>query len=196
MNIDFNLYIEFKKKHPDIERFYSLDFVFFNLVISDSPEECILDILNTIDYDQKTWSLYLEEIGLWKLIGPSYRDISLRELGKELIGHSKTDELLELAKTIRDIFPKGIRSGGYLVRSSEVDIANKLKSFKKKHKFTNEQIIEAAKRYVNRKKNEGYNYMQLATYFIEKNGMSTLASECSNDSSEPISEVMSINTML
>jgi len=93
--------------------------------------------------------------------------------------------IIELAEKIRDLFPVGVKSGGYPVRSSVVDIADKLRKFFKKHKsYTQEQVLEATTKYVNRKRGEGYSYMQKAVFFIEKDGMSTLASEIDSLSEE------------
>ena len=90
------------------------------------------------------------------------------------------DSILELAKQIRDVYPVGIKSGGYLVKSSEIDIADKLRKFFKKHKYTHEQVLEATKKYVRRKRHENWAYMQRAIYFIEKDGSSNLAAEIDN----------------
>ena len=95
-----------------------------------------------------------------------------------VIFSQKSENILDLAKQIRELFPAGVKSGGYLVRNSEVDIANKLRGFFKKHKYSHEEVLEATKRYVERKRSEGWKFMQRAIYFIEKDGSSTLASEC------------------
>jgi hypothetical protein len=89
------------------------------------------------------------------------------------------DNLDKLAKEFRDLFPKGVRSGGYLVRGSESSCKTKLKRFKKKYpEFDDKTIIKATKQYVMSKQREGYNHMKLAPYFIEKDGVSMLAAEC------------------
>ena len=134
---------------------------------SDTPDEDIKEIYSE-------W----EDYGLIKVVGDGLKEVSIRDLGLELIGQSKSDSIIELANKIRDLFPVGVKSGGYPVRSSVVDIADKLRKFFKKHKsYTQEQVLEATTKYVNRKKNEGYSYMQKAVFFIEKDGVSTLASE-------------------
>lgn len=176
MTIDFNKLIEFNNKHPDdivsIHRF-----IFLNIVtaedVSDELVKFFIRESGDIDY-----YMYLEARGFIKITGDGLKEVSIRDLGLELIGQSKSDSIIELANKIRDLFPVGVKSGGYPVRSSVVDIADKLRKFFKKHKsYTQEQVIEATTKYVNRKKNEGYSYMQKAVFFIEKDGMSTLASE-------------------
>ena len=120
---------------------------------------------------------WIEREGLIKITDTF--EFVLLEKGEKIFG-KKLDTILELAKEIRDLFPSGVRSGGYLVKSSEIDIADKLKKFFKKHKYTHEQVIEATKRYIEGKRNANWNYIQQAQYFIEKNGVSNLASECGN----------------
>lgn len=55
--------------------------------------------------------------------------------------------------------------------------------------YTREEIFEATKRYVQRFSLKNYNYMQIAHYFIEKQGVgSSLEAECESlkkDSSKP-----------
>lgn len=174
MTIDFNKLIEFNNKHPNIPVPVN-EFILINLLSSDDVEEHHIE--DFLMDDQRVYGR-LEYMGLIKITGDKLKDISIRDLGLELIGQSKSDSIIELANKIRDLFPVGVKSGGYPVRSSVVDIADKLRKFFKKHKsYTQEQVIEATTKYVNRKKNEGYSYMQKAVFFIEKDGMSTLASE-------------------
>ena len=181
MNIDFNKLIEFNNKHPDIG-LNPHAFVVFNMLLSDDvSEEIVKDFINSSDVIEiSSYTEVFQNNGLLKITGDGFRDISIRDLGLELIGQSKSDSIIELAEKIREMFPKGVKSGGYPVRSSTVDIADKLRKFFKKHKYTQDQVLEATKRYVERKGREGYSYMQKAVFFIEKDGSSTLAAECDN----------------
>lgn len=181
MTIDFNKLVEFNNKHPD-KKLTTSEFLAFNLLISEDVSESMLyDIL-------PDWTIFdrFQNIGLLKSIGESIKDVSIRDLGLELIGQSKSDNIIEFAEKFKELFPKGVKSGGYPVRSSTADIADKLRKFFKKHKYTQEQVLEATKRYVERKGSEGYSFMQTAVYFIEKNGSSNLAAEC--DSLGDVSE--------
>lgn len=117
----------------------------------------------------------LEHNGYIKIISDT--EFILLEKGIRLFG-KKSNSLMELAGQIRELFPSGVRSGGYLVRSSEADIADKLRKFFKKHKYTQEEVIAATSKYIDVKRRDGYKYIQRAIYFIEKDGVSTLASEC------------------
>jgi len=179
MTINFNKLIEFNNKHPDIS-LNSFSFTVLIMLVSDDvTDDIIMDFINSSDeIDIEPYRNVFQKWGFIKIVGEKPKDISIRDLGLELIGQSKSDSIIELANKIRDLFPVGVKSGGYPVRSSVVDIADKLRKFFKKHKsYTQEQVLEATTKYVNRKKNEGYSYMQKAVFFIEKDGMSTLASE-------------------
>ena len=181
MTIDFNKLIEFNNKHPD-SGIGIHQFIFLNMVISEEISESFMEsYMKTFgDTAYLNFHINLESSGILKITGDSLKDVSIRDLGLELIGQSKSDSIIELAEKIREMFPKGVKSGGYPVRSSTVDIADKLRKFFKKHKYTQEQVLEATKRYVERKGREGYSYMQKAVFFIEKDGSSTLAAECDN----------------
>lgn len=185
MIINFKKLEEFNTKYPD-ESLNSFAYIIFIMLFSeDVHEETIKDFINSSDItDLNIIIKSFEKRGLLKIIGTDPINLSLRPLGLELIGEEKVDDIIELASKIRELFPKGVKSGGYLVRSSEGDIADKLRKFFKKHKYSHEKVLKATENYVNRKRNEGWAYMQRAIYFIEKDGSSNLAAECDNLESE------------
>lgn len=76
------------------------------------------------------------------------------------------------------LFPKGIKSGSYPVRSGLNTCRAKMLKFLKRNKFNKETIILATKLYIKEMEKVNYSYMQLAKYFIEKDGSSTLESYC------------------
>lgn len=104
-------------------------------------------------------------------------DIILRDKGTRLFGTS-ADTLLDFVRKYRDLFPKGVRTGGYLVRADEAGVAEKMRKFLKVHKYTEEEILEATRRYVEERRQDGWKYMKTASYFIYKDGQSALASFC------------------
>lgn len=199
MTIDFTKLTEFNNKHPD-NAVGIHQFIFLNMAISeDISEDFIYHFMLTYgDTAYLNFHRKLESSGIIKITGEGLKDVSLRDLGLELVGQSKSDDIVEFATKFRELFPKGIKSGGYPVRSSVTDIADKLRKFFKKHKYTQEQVLEATKKYVERKELDGYSYMQQAHYFIEKNGASNLASEIDSlgDKSDLPKIVSNINTML
>lgn len=80
-----------------------------------------------------------------------------------------------------NLFPKGVRSGGYLVRDGKSSCVKKMTKFMKDNpEISKDKIISATKNYINIYKMKNYEYMKLASYFIEKDGISTLLAECEN----------------
>ena len=80
------------------------------------------------------------------------------------------DRLIQLATKLKEIFPKGKKDGtNYYWADGTALIVRRLKLFFKKYgnKFTDEQIIQAAEKYV-QGFNGNYQYMRLLKYFIFK----------------------------
>ena len=78
--------------------------------------------------------------------------------------------LIQLATKLKEIFPKGKKDGINYYWADGVDIiVRRLKLFFKKYgnKFTDEQIVQAAEKYV-QGFNGNYQYMRLLKYFIFK----------------------------
>lgn len=87
--------------------------------------------------------------------------------------------LEDLSKLFVEIFPKGIKSGGYYVKTSYKSCTKKLKKFMEDYpEFTPEVILQATRDYVEDMSTRGYDKMRLAPYFIEKDGISTLWTYC------------------
>jgi hypothetical protein len=88
-----------------------------------------------------------------------------------------------VASKLRDIYPKGKKSGtSYMWRDSVAVIAKKLKTLTVKYgyTFTEEQAIKATQDYVN-SFNGDYKYMQLLKYFILKSTSSNGENEIRSD---------------
>jgi len=78
-----------------------------------------------------------------------------------------------------NLFPKGVKSGGYLVRSDKHGCTNKMKKFIKKYpEFTKDIILKATYDYLQYYRMKNWNFVSLAHYFIEKNSMSILSGQC------------------
>lgn len=78
-----------------------------------------------------------------------------------------------------ELFPKGVRSGSYPIKSGKKGCLIKLKKFVKEYpEFNKDIIIKATKDYIRHSAMNNYKFMQLADYFIYKNNKSTLASSC------------------
>lgn len=82
----------------------------------------------------------------------------------------KVEEFTELAKEIRELYPKGRKEGTtYMWRDSVTEIARRLKILVTKYQFsfTKEQVLNATERYV-QSFNGNYTRMRLLKYFIFK----------------------------
>jgi hypothetical protein len=91
------------------------------------------------------------------------------------LSNSEEDRFDKLAKKMQEVFPKGRKPGTKLMwRDSQPIIAKKLKAIVKKYKavFTDEQAIEATKKYVE-SFNGDYQFMQVLKYFISKRNLTT-----------------------
>jgi hypothetical protein len=113
--------------------------------------------------------------GTWELTELAMREIDFKSPVEE-----EEPELIleELVDRYRDLFPRGVKSGGYYVSGDKKSCQMKLKRFLKKYNFSEQEILSATSNYVERMAEQGYQYMQLAHFFIEKNGVSNLAAEC------------------
>lgn len=106
------------------------------------------------------------------------------------------DRFDRLAEKLRELYPAGRKDGTSLMwRDSKAIIAQRLKTLVKKHgiSFSDEQAIEATKRYVE-SFNGNYQFMQVLKYFIIKKNLSTgeensqLASYIENEGSTDLND--------
>ena len=79
-----------------------------------------------------------------------------------------------------DLFPKGIKSGGYYVKSDFIAVCKKLSNFTSKYDISKDDILKATKTYISVMESKNYVGIQIARNFIEKDGASTLYSYIEN----------------
>jgi hypothetical protein len=80
----------------------------------------------------------------------------------------KDNDLNYLVGQLREIFPKGIKTGSAAWRGNKREITLRLQKFFKIYdKYTDEEIIAATKKYVE-SFNGNYTYMRILKYFILK----------------------------
>ena len=78
-----------------------------------------------------------------------------------------------------EMWPRKIKSGGYLIRSDKNSCMVKMVKFRKANPtFSPEVILKATENYLTTFKRKEYAYVQKADYFILKDGGSTLYSYC------------------
>ena len=109
-----------------------------------------------------------QQVG-WRLTnkGTEVLDSVIMDSDKE---QEPQDRLIQLATRLKEIFPKGKKNGtNYYWADGVALIVRRLKLFFRKYgnKFTDEQIIQAAEKYV-QGFNGNYQYMRLLKYFIFK----------------------------
>ena len=109
-----------------------------------------------------------QQVG-WRLTnkGTEVLDSVIMDSDKE---QEPQDRLIQLATKLKETFPKGKKDGTNYYWAEGVDlIVRRLKLFFKKYgnEFTDEQIVQAAEKYV-QGFNGNYQYMRLLKYFIFK----------------------------
>lgn len=130
----------------------------------------------------ESYELIENSLLLKGLIAPEYHDgrphgyfimNSAKELINRIIVESESfinddAELIKLAQELKEIFPKGSKIPGHQWAEGVKLIVLRLKIFFKKYGiYSNEEIINAAKAYVE-SFNGNYQYMQTLKYFIFK----------------------------
>jgi hypothetical protein len=181
-NISVNIDYLLEKELSPNQYIYSL------LLLLDRKEELLA--LFKIDNEKKVkhdlYKLYTKHIiendfeNLEEFTLETLEALILTKEAKNLITTTSTyKDINEFMDIWYNIFPKGIYSGGYLVRSGKAGCTIKMVKFIKNNpEFSKELIIRATKLYVSQCASKGYTYMQLAEHFIYKNNKSTLASLC------------------
>jgi len=147
--------------------------------LSRAFDQNFLDFSNTVRC--------LENVGLVKWHSDQPEDVMLRKKAEDLFKkHVGTRKRVTTAKEVgewigswREIFPEGVNSGGYRYRGDKSSCLTKMIKFVNTYDYSIEQIFQATRDYVERFSLKGYSYMQLAHYFIQKQGVgSTLSAEC------------------
>lgn len=171
-------------KYQEQDKWLTLEEFVYLKLIYDEDYDLASEFRKVIEIACEIRVYGLESRGYIKLMpdneGLVHSDTKSIELREKTLLMFTTDELTieDLAKQYRELFPSGVRTGGYPVKSNLKDITSKLKKFKKKYNYSSEKILEATTRYVERMRLQSYSYMKTAEYFIMKDNSSLLASEC------------------
>lgn len=122
----------------------------------------------------------LEAEGYLKILDfDDLKHIELRQKAVELFGKNTTN-IADWIEQWCELWPKGVKSGGYYVKPNKQDALSNMQKFFKKYKFTKEQVFEATGNYLKQQEAKHWDYTMLGAYFIMKNGMSQLANYCNN----------------
>ena len=91
----------------------------------------------------------------------------------------KKAELDSFVADYRSIFPKGSNRNGYPYKGDKQGCTVKMRTFLKANpEYSKDVVLQATRKYINEKRKDGYDYMHLAHYFIEKNNVSALGALC------------------
>jgi hypothetical protein len=150
----------------------------------------LFDNYNDIDNISRNEILYLEDND-FITINKSDNDLiyyskcSITELGKEVLNTlliSDSDNNNIFVEEWFELWPKGIKSGGYYVKSDKNGCKKNLEKFIKNHpQISKETILKATKKYIDDMKDRNYQYIKLAPYFIYKDNISLLEGYCTNN---------------
>lgn len=102
----------------------------------------------------------------------------LRPKGKELFLDHRSTAVLDWIDSYRELFPKGKTPDGYPYKGDKEGCIRKMKAFMKKYPYSKEEILEATVGFIEAKRKKNFEFMTLAHYFIEKEGVSLLAALC------------------
>lgn len=106
------------------------------------------------------------------------KEIELKDINQY---YDETSDPIYWSKEFLELFPKGASNrAGYYIRSNGPAVLSKLQKFVRKHKkYANKDIIlQATKNYIGRQAMSGFEMCKLAPWFVEKDGISILESEC------------------
>lgn len=90
-------------------------------------------------------------------------------------------EIVDISIAFINLWPEGVKNqAGDRIKSHLSDVVTKMKKFVTKYGFDKDTILAATQRYLDRQRPQGYAYCNQAIYFILKDNVSKLASECMN----------------
>jgi hypothetical protein len=119
--------------------------------------------------DNTVYVLTQKGIDLIEFIKTNSSEVTAEKIavvGVEQLKEEITDGIESWIEQWVDLFPRGIKSGGKLVRSDKKECARKMGFFIKEYNYDRETIIAATKAYIESKRQEGWTFMRCATYFI------------------------------
>lgn len=106
-------------------------------------------------------------------------DITVARFAKALRSIADSiDNIKYDAEEYLNLWPKIKLPTGYYARCSVKDIEKAFKAFYKRYKYPWNIVIKATKNYLEDRARNAWEYCKTSQYFIIKNDMSTLASEC------------------
>lgn len=103
----------------------------------------------------------------------------IENLFKRQLLNEKDVKKLDWIDEWYNLFPAGVKTGGkHYIKSSKNSCETKLLKFIREYKFNKDTILKATQNYINDCKNNNYEYMSTAPYFIYKDNNSILSGYC------------------
>jgi len=98
----------------------------------------------------------------------------------EVMGKSSSNkDIRDLCEMYSQLWPKGVKSGGYYVRTGVSSLFKKMQKFVRNHpQYSFELILRATKKYIEEKRKENWYMIACSDNFIEKNDSSRLEGYC------------------
>lgn len=153
----------------------------------------LLDALDDFNSSKRMVLVYydLVRMGYWKEEKEGSRLFSLTEKGVKLLEDlyalensgprrsAQVERVEDWFDLWMDQWPRGIKSGGKLIRSDKKACLEKMKKFVRDYGFASGTIIQATDKYLVQQAAKNWEYTKCATYFIHKQGEgSELAAWC------------------
>lgn len=173
------------------EEFYpdTLASVYFIMVALHNGQFDLLDSLDDYNRSRRAIVLYydLADKGFWQEDPESVLHFKETEKGRLFVqdllalaeDKAYSEDVKDWIDEWLDLFPKGVRSGGKLIRSDKKTCLSKMEKFIKEYKYSKDVILNATLMYLSEREREDYQYTKCATYFISKQHEgSELASWC------------------
>jgi hypothetical protein len=177
-NIDFQEYVLlYALKHNNFEILYDYHDVenYTNYTISNLIQKKLIAKKTNCDTSVSLDDLYKSNLELTSNGELIFKDSIKSAPSNEKLFPYKVTWIDEYY----DLFPKGIKSGGFYVRTSIQDCSNKMFKFLNDNsEFTKDIILAATKNYIKDCEARNYDKMKLAPYFIFKDGTSMLSGYC------------------
>lgn len=151
-------------------------FVYFTLIMNNqralAAELCEDFLRNTVLINRsKDLGILDEADGRYNVNGARFHEL--------VSGDDSSVSLDEFIDIYRNIFPKGVKTFDYPVRGDKKAVKKKMAKFLTNYpEYTKDIILKATRKYIRAKALNGYSGTQLAHYFIEREGVSNLASYC------------------
>lgn len=173
MLIKINLKKFKQSKLPLMEQFVLLQAVY------EENYQLVNYMFENLNYSMDDFKVIQSEFPQFvKVQGDTPEDVFIREEAYQFFNVTGIDTM-NMAIEMSNLFPARVKTGGYPVKSHPRVVDTKLKKFVKEFsEFSKETILEATKSYVDNCKKHNWAYMQALHYYVYKNGVSTLASDC------------------